>query len=301
MPAMAQKSVAAQPKSAAVPSAEPAGQESSAEPPLSVLPSPDEIVLAAVLRNSSAQRGGAGSEKKAGHVYVEPMALITAAGEWRHLSCEVDRTEDCAEFEEGYLRKPHTYTVVSADGAGDMVFAEPTRLDEECFGFGGEARITGAPIVRAAIAASDAAGFVRSAPVQAPGALAERKIRKAMATLSLQDLSAAARLRLFSFSLEGQPLIVAQRSYTEMDRRHGRKHSHLIFAVGRMEKGGFRILFWKKNVVDEEERVLGVIRLKSGREFLLTTVRDPETSFYRVYSLKGGSVELVFEGGGGGC
>jgi hypothetical protein len=43
-----------------------------------------------------------------------------------------------------------------------------------------------------------------------------------------------------------------------------------------MDGPRFTILHWKENTGDEDESMVGVIRLKNGREFLITSVRDPE-------------------------
>jgi hypothetical protein len=61
------------------------------------------------------------------------------------------------------------------------------------------------------------------------------------------------------------------------------------------------VLHWKENTRDEEERLLGTIRLKSGREFLITVVTDPESQSFRVYGIRGGQLQLIYSGGGSSC
>jgi hypothetical protein len=68
-----------------------------------------------------------------------------------------------------------------------------------------------------------------------------------------------------------------------------------------MQKHHFHLDFWKKNTVDESEQILGIIHLKSGRDFLLTTVSDPESHFFRIYGIRDGHLTLVFSGGGSSC
>ena len=74
-----------------------------------------------------------------------------------------------------------------------------------------------------------------------------------------------------------------------------------IFAIGTMDQGWFHILHLKKNTEDEAERVLGTIHLKSGRDFLITTVSDPESQWFRVYGIRDGHLTLIYEGGGSSC
>jgi hypothetical protein len=61
------------------------------------------------------------------------------------------------------------------------------------------------------------------------------------------------------------------------------------------------VLHWKENTRDEEERLLGTIRLKRGREFLITVVTDPESHSFRVYGIRGGHLQLIYSGGGSSC
>ena len=44
-----------------------------------------------------------------------------------------------------------------------------------------------------------------------------------------------------------------------------------------------------------------MIHLKSGKDFLVNSVTDPESYFFRIYGIKDGKLTKVFEGGGGGC
>jgi hypothetical protein len=53
-----------------------------------------------------------------------------------------------------------------------------------------------------------------------------------------------------------------------------------------MSNGGFELV-QRKDKDDEEERFLGAIRLKSGREFIVTAVSDPKGQWFRVYGMRG--------------
>jgi len=89
-------------------------------------------MLAAVSRDQSMLSGGIGSEKliAKGSAFVEPLARLTLSGEWQSLPCDPNYQSTCPQFEQEYLSKPHTYTVVSADGRGATINAAPTTLSE---------------------------------------------------------------------------------------------------------------------------------------------------------------------------
>jgi hypothetical protein len=41
--------------------------------------------------------------------------------------------------------------------------------------------------------------------------------------------------------------------------------------------------------------------MKSGRDFLITTVSDPESQSFRVYGMVSGRLALIYSGGGSSC
>jgi hypothetical protein len=127
-------------------------------------------------------------------------------------------------------------------------------------------------------------------------------IRKALSALIPAKLDSTKELRIYSLSLEGQDLLVVQRHYRDYATNpDADQHLRLIFAIGTMAQGHFHLLLWKKNIDDENELVLGTIHLKSGRDFLITTVTDPESQLFRVYGIKDGRLALVYSGGGAAC
>ena len=75
----------------------------------------------------------------------------------------------------------------------------------------------------------------------------------------------------------------------------------LIFAIGKMDDGRFQIIHRKENVDDEDEDVLGTVHLKNGRDFLVTTVSDPEGQWFRVYGVRNVRLIRVYSGGGASC
>jgi len=108
------------------------------------------------------------------------------------------------------------------------------------------------------------------------------------------------QLRLFALRLEGQDMFVIQRTFADIATQENGP-PEFIFAIGTMDQGRFHVLWWKQNTEDEEERLLGTIRLKSGREFLVTVVNDPESQSFRVYGIRDGQLLLIYSGGGSSC
>jgi hypothetical protein len=68
-----------------------------------------------------------------------------------------------------------------------------------------------------------------------------------------------------------------------------------------MKQSQFHLHYWKNNVEDENEQILGTVHLKIGRDFLITTTSDPETQIFHIYGIRNGNLTLIFTGGGGGC
>lgn len=259
-------------------------------------------MLAAVSRDESMLVGGIGSGKWTGRgtVVVEPLARLTESGEWKSLPCGVDHLKGCAGFARDYLNKRHSYTVVSADGRNATVDSAPTTLDE-CYGFNGVGTYAGAPIAKSAIAASVADMFADSPPPKLLDRDEAVPIRKALAPLIPRKLDSIQHLRLFTLRLEGRDVIVVQRVFADFANLPGHESLKLIFAIGAMDQGGFHIIYWKQNTEDEDERILGTVRLRTGRDFLITTVSDPESQSFRVYGIRDGRLALVYSGGGSSC
>lgn len=260
-----------------------------------------DVLVAAVSRDGCMFCGGIGPGRRIGPgtVVVEPLGYLTQSGEWKTLPCGKDRPKTCPKFAREYLSKPHTYTVVSADGQGATIQAAPTTLSE-CRDYSGPGTYSGATIANSAIAASSADLFAEAAPLRLVSGEKARPISNALGRLVPQKLDSIQWLRVFSFRLEGRDLLVAQRSYADIAAHTGARYD-FVFAVGTMDQGRFHILHWKKNTEDEEERVLGTIRLKSGRDFLITTANDPESQWFRVYGIRDGHLALIYSGGGSSC
>lgn len=70
--------------------------------------------------------------------------------------------------------------------------------------------------------------------------------------------------------------------------------------IGTMEDGAFHVSHWNDSD-GEDEQILGSVRLKSGRDFLVTTVSDSESQSFRVYGIRNGNLTLIYSGGGSSC
>jgi hypothetical protein len=275
-------------------------------------PAPNtDVMVVAVSRHSDIVSGGIGIGRQANHqeVYVEPIIWLTSAGDLKPIRCDEKHPQECSGFNKSYLKKPHTYTVISADGRGAQVNVDRMRLTpaddpHDCFGYGGMGNSSGIPIADSAIASSSTEPFVDGEPARRLSEQETEPIRNSLAPLIPAKLDSLSHLRYYSLPLEGKNLIVVQRAYKDYVPASGRdpqKPMSLIFAIGTMQENHFHLLFWKKNTEDEDERILGVIHLRNGKDFLISEVSDPETYFFRIYGIRNGKLTLVFSGGGGGC
>jgi hypothetical protein len=126
-------------------------------------------------------------------------------------------------------------------------------------------------------------------------------IRKALVVFVHKKLDSTKGLRFFAIRLEGQDIVVVQRAFDDIAPPSASGRFALIFAISTLEQGKFHALQWKKNAIEEDERVLATFRLKSGRDFLVTTVSDPESQSFRVYGIRDGQLAVVYSGGGSSC
>ena len=260
-----------------------------------------DVTLAAVSRDQYMFVGGIGSGKWTGRgtVVVEPLARLTQSGEWKSLPCGPDNQTNCLKFAHEYLSKPRSYTVISADGKGATVRAAPTTLTG-CYGFSGTGTYSGAPLANSAIAASSVEFFADSTAPRHLNNEESVAVRKALARLMPTKLDSTKPLRIFALRLESHDMLVIQRTFADIATPEDGP-PNFIFAIGTMDQHRFQVLHWKENTEDEEERLLGTIRLKSGREFLITVVSDPESQSFRVYGIRDGQLLLIYSGGGSSC
>jgi len=258
-----------------------------------------KTMLAAVSRDEDLLRGGIGPSKWTGRgtIAVEPLARLTAAGEWSSIPCSANNEKNCRKFEREYLSKPHDYTVVGADGKGTTIRSKPTTLSE-CFDYGGTGTYSGGVIEKSTVAASTPEFFTDSEVVRPLNKDDTLAIRKLLSEFVPKKLDSPNGVRVLSMHLGKQNLYVLQRAFEDMP--DGGQRS-LVFGIGVVESHRFHLLYWKHNTVDENERVLGTISLKSGPDFLITVVSDPESHSYHVYGIRDGKLSLIYAGGGSSC
>jgi hypothetical protein len=280
-----------------------------AAPQASTVAPQSGIMLAAVSRDGSVLTGGisTGIRTPQGIADVEQIAWITPSGLWQDLPCNYHWVTEadiarCRSFGDSYLGQFHSYTVISADGYGGHVQSTPARLTS-CASFTTRGIYSGKPIERTAIASSDPSAFLPSQPVNPVSGLHYQQILAAFAAASPIRLNTLAGIRLYRTQWNGKNIILVERSFTDFSSANPTvvPNIRLLFAVGEFIQGKFHILFWKQNTVDDNEQVLGTITLKSGKEFLITSVNDPEAQFFRVYAMRNGKIEMIFSGGGSSC
>jgi hypothetical protein len=270
-------------------------------------PLESQVMLAAVSRDSALVGGGIGlgRQLKQGHVFVEPIAYLSESGKWQQLPCQADRDgtpfpRNCEQFGKKYLSKPHTYTVVSAEGEGSVVSAKPAVLTERRF-YTADGTYSGAAIKKSAIAASNPEIFL---PIDAPKVLqpeATKPLLRAVTALIPKRLDSTKGLKVIAFRLENRDLFVIKREFGDWPETVNIGERRHIFSIGIMDENRFRVLHWKENMFDEDEGIIGVIRLKNGRDFLITSVHDPEGQWFRVYGITNGKLVRIFSGGGASC
>jgi len=268
-------------------------------------------MVAAVSRDDSVLAGGisGGRLSAPGRVEVVPVAWLTPSGDWKSIACDADHPAACQEFESDYLEKPHTYTVVSAEGSAAIVRVEKMSLGE-CFGYGGQGKYYGASISYTALAASSPHIFTAGQPARRVSGQDADPILKAFAATVGRKLDSTKALRVYSLRLEGRDMFVIERAFqnSKPDYAPDRSENHgkafdlkMIFALGTMQRDRFDLLHWKENVEDENEQILGVIHLKNGSDFLISSVNHPEGQFFRIYGIQNRKLALIYSGGGGSC
>lgn len=267
------------------------------------------IVITAVSRDASVLSGGisTGVRTVDGVANVEQIAWLTPSGEWLDLPCNYHWVTDadiarCRAFAASYLGHPHQYTIVSADGYGATVESSPSRVSD-CYSIASQGTYSGQTLHRTALAASDPSAFEPGHPLTPLGGDNYQQTLTAFAAAAPVHLATLAGVRLYRVAWGGRELIVVERSFTDFSGSSPSvvPNVKLLFAIGEMADGHFRMLFWKRDTEDDNEQILGTIVLKDGKEFLITSVNSSEAQFFHVYAMHDGSVWMVFSGGGSSC
>ncbi|MGA2277618.1 MAG: hypothetical protein ABSG00_08435 [Terracidiphilus sp.] len=265
--------------------------------------------LLAVVKDWGSLAGTVGGwpTAKAPRVPVEFLVAVTASGEWIDPTrqCSSDNSTDaggdapgCKLFLNQYLNRPKTYTIVTSPGRGTTVQVKALPKLGDCYDFASSGLLSAPGIGTTAIAA-DSPGLFAAAPAWQSVSAAELAIvRKGLLALGAEKVRNFTGVRVRKVAIEGQTIFVAE--------RHSTAHRQLgiVFAVGRIVDGNFDLMRWNENggeAGDTVEGALGVIRLKNGREFLITTESDPEGQRFYAYEIKDGRLQIVFEGGGSSC
>jgi hypothetical protein len=175
----------------------------------------------------------------------------------------------------------------------------------ECYDYTTTGDYAGAPIQKTAIAAESTQIFTKGPPASRLSPAEGQPIRRDLEALVPSKLDSTQDLRMYRVQLEGKSFIVVQRAFQDYASNAkydtGQDAMKLIFVIGEIVKDRFQILHWKENIEDENEQVLGTIHLKSGRDFLITTVSDPASQTFHVYGIRNGKLTLVYSGGGSSC
>lgn len=280
---------------------------SGASPPVQPDFSTNEgVVLAVASRGGSVMVGGGlrSAPMREGSIEVFPFAFITSSYEWQRLPCDPYHYKNCPQFELQYLKKAQTYHVISSDGYGATVRAEPTSMETpgDCPGLGGRGSYSGARITESVIAASSTSLFASNIPPQTLGDTASTAVLKALGPLIPDRLDSGKYLHVFALRFEGKDFLLVQRSRIDIEDKLEADKLVPVFAIGTLHNGQFEIFIWKeKEDWNVDERMMATIRLKNGRDLLITKVVDEETYKFRVYGLLHGKLTTIYSGGGGGC
>lgn len=168
----------------------------------------------------------------------------------------------------------------------------------DCYDFSSSGTLSTFGIGGSAIA-SDHPEFFAASPVLQGASPAEITIvRAGLLSLGEKKVRKFEGVQVRKVQIQGHAYFIAE--------RHSTAHRSLgiAFSIGRIEHGRFELIRWNDGGGEDGDTVesaLGVIRLKSGREFLVTTESDPEGQRFYAYGIKGGRLQIVFKGGGSSC
>jgi hypothetical protein len=268
----------------------------------------EQVMVVAVAHDASVIGGGISSSNflPPGIATVEPIAWITAEGNWIQLDCTDGKPEACKRLDRTYLSQPHDYSVISGDGFGTTVHVQRMKLDQDCFGIGGRGKFDVGAIHSAAVAAETADLFSAGAAAHRVPESDAVPMRKALAQAVGSKLDTTKDLRVYSVNLDGHDLLIFQRAFQDWASKpeYAPPHSpefEEVFALGYMDGSKLRILHWKEDTADDNEQILGVIHTRAGHDFLVGASSDPEGNEYRVYGYRDGKLLIVLHGGGGEC
>jgi hypothetical protein len=275
-----------------------------AQIPAAPAPSSKEPIarLLAVSSNWEALAGNVGAwpDAKAPRIPVEFIAVISASGHWSDPTklCDELRGNQCGLFLRKYVNYSPSYSVITEPGWGTSIAVSPVPKVDECFEFTSEGLPESYQFGQTAVAADAPDLFTQTLPFEDASPAEIAVIRARPLALGPAKVKSFKGVMVRKLQLEGSALYIAQRHYS-MGTESG-----IVFAIGSIVRGRFELLRWNPlggEDGDTVESALGVIRLKSGKEFLLTVEHDPEGHVYYAYGLKNGRLAIVFKGGGSSC
>ena len=261
-----------------------------------------QATLLAVVKDWAFEAGYTGGWPSAtpSHVPVELLAVVTASGNWIDptLRCREEDNAGCKEFLEQYLNRAKDYTVLTLPGRGSTVHVEPVDKLDDCYDFWSTGTLSSGNTGDAAIASDHLALFDTSPAWQNASRSEIAIVRAGLLGLGPKKVKEFDGVQVRKIQIEGQMYFVAERHSTT-HRRYG-----IVFSIGRIEQGRFDLVRWNDEGGEDGDTVesaLGVIRLKNGREFLITTESDPEGQTFYAYGIRNGHLQIVFQGGGSSC
>jgi hypothetical protein len=234
------------------------------------------------------------------NVPVELLAVVTASGDWIDptLHCRVGDNTGCSEFLEQYLNRAKDYTILTSPGRGSTVHVELVDKLDDCYGFSSTGSLSSSVTGDAAIASDHPTLFDTSPTWQSTSRSEIAIVRAGLLRLGPKKVKEFDGVQVRKIQIDGQMYFVAERHST------AHRSSGIVFSIGRINQGHFYLLRWNEEGGEDGDTIesaLGVIRLKNGREFLLTTESDPEGQRFYAYGIRNGRLQIVFRGGGSSC
>jgi hypothetical protein len=232
---------------------------------------------------------------------VEFLAVVSESGRWSDPTtlCGEERSSKCDVFLRKYVNYSAKYSVITKPGWGVDIAVRPVKEVDECYGFSSEGSPNSNQFGESGVASDAPDEFGQPQAMQSASSNEIRIVRSGLLRLGPSKVKTFEGVSVQKFQIQGKVFFIAQRHYSKV-----RSESGIVFSIGGINQGRFELLRWNPGGGEDGDTVesaLGVIQLKSGQEFLLTTESDPEGHRYYVYGLRNGRLEIVFKGGGSSC
>jgi hypothetical protein len=259
--------------------------------------------LLAIAKNWESQAGNVGAWPVAAapKVPVEFLAMLSESGHWSDPTalCTEGHGSECDLFLRNYVNYTTNYTVITEPGWGSKVAVSPVRKIGDCYEFPSEGLPNSYQFGETAVASDAPDLFVESPVIETASPREIKIVRSGLLRLGPARVKTIDGVSIHKFQLQGNDFFLAEHHYSSE-----RSESWIVFSIGRINQRRFEVLRWNPEGGEDGDTVesaLGIIRLKTGQEFLLTTQSDPEGHTYYAYGIKNGRLEIVFKGGGSSC